>query len=681
MEIPVINLMRLQLDGSLQNQKSSKKSVKSTKQAQPKERRAFLTPRVVILAILLIIVNDYWLTQMEVVRYIFPTYAAPFWNAIITLFVLILLNMPVRRIFPRIALARTELLAIYVMVSIGSAVCSHNMMQILVSMMGYPTWFATPENNWHELFGKDLPSWLFVSDRNSLTNLYMGGSSLYLPQNWRPWALPAAAWSGFCFALLFTMLCINSIFRKHWIESEKLTFPIVQLPLEMVNGGETGFWRNPYMRAGFAIAAGITFLNGLNCLFPSIPALPIKRVDMSQYFTTPPWNGIGQFNRAFYMFAIGLAFLMPLDLSFSCWFFFLLHKIELVVSTAAGWNQVSIAGGGFDNTYPCTSSQAFGAYMAVCVLTLWSGRHYLKNVWQTAFTKTKVIDESNEPVKYRTAILGAVAGFLTISLFAYFIGFSPIVIIVFFLVYFALAITVTRIRAQLGFPVHDMHVMGPQNLMLTAVPSESLGPNNLMGFMSFFWFNRTYASHPMPHQLEGFKMGERMKSSAKEMFYVCVIASAVAMPIGFWMILHNYFHYGAGTAKVQNWATGLGQEAVQNLTKWLSNPTPTNTTSLEFVGIGFGFAWFLNWMRMKFIWFPFYPLAYAVANSWGMSQLWLPVLIGSTIKFLLMKFGGRSAYQRFVPFFLGLILGEMVTGGFWTLYGIFGGFRAYEFWP
>lgn len=668
-------------DAGTPMEKSTKQEKYAIRQKKIRLRREYLTPKALVLSVLLIIANDYWLTQMEVVRYTFPTYAAPFWNVIFTLFGLTLLNNILKRKLPKLALARTELITVYVMLSVASAVCSANMMQILVSMMGYFTWFATPENGMYELFGKYLPTWLYVSDPESLTSFYLGGSSLYLKKNWQPWILPAAAWSGFCFALLFTMLCINSIFRKHWIESEKLTFPIVQIPLEIVNGEETGFWKNPYMKAGFAIAAAITLLNGLHYLFPSVPGLQTKRLDMSQYLTTPPWNGIGQFNRSFYLFAIGIAFLMPLDLSFSCWFFFLLYKLELVLSTAAGWNQVSIGGGGFDTTYPCTNSQAFGAYMAVCVLTLWSGRHYMKQVWQTAFTKIKTLDESNEPITYRNAILGTGAGFLALSIFAYLIGISIIIILAFFLVYFALAITVARVRAQLGFPVHDMHVMGPHNLMLTSVPSDTLGTKNLIGFISFYWFNRTYASHPMPHQLEGFKMAERMKSSSKELFTACVIASAIAMPIGFWMILHNYFQYGAGTAKVEVWATGYGRETAISLTNWITNPTPTNVTSLEFVGIGFAFAWFLNWMRMRFIWFPFYPLAYAVANSWGMSQLWMPVLIGCAAKFIIMKFGGLNAYRKFVPFFIGLILGEMITGGLWTLYGIIGGFRAYDFWP
>ena len=37
-----------------------------------------------------------------------------------------------------------------------------------------------------------------------------------------------------------------------------------------------------------------------------------------------------------YPFAVGLAFFRPLDLSFSCWFFFVVHLAEFVIAAALG---------------------------------------------------------------------------------------------------------------------------------------------------------------------------------------------------------------------------------------------------------------------------------------------------------------------------------------------------------
>lgn len=639
-----------------------------------------VTVRAVILALALTAANDYWLVQLEVVRYSFATYAAPFYNCIFTLLVVTGLNALVRKRLPRAALTRVELLTIYAMVSISSAVCSHNMMQILVSFMGYAHFFQTPENNWGELFIDRLPAWLTVSDPSSMRNFYYGGSSLYAPVNWVPWVVPALCWSLFCAILIITMLCINTILRKQWVESERLSFPIVTLPLEMTHESG-GLFRNKYMWLGFAIAGVITLIAGLNYLYPSIPYIRIVRRSVGHYIQTPPWNAMGMISIAFYFWAICLAFLMPLELSFSCWFFYVLLKMELVGSAAIGLNELPVLGGGFDRSYPFLNSQAYGAYFGFFAMSVWTSRRYLGRVFRTALLGTREEDESNEAISYRAAVLGAGVGVLLLSAFAYRIGMSLWVIAVFFVFYFIFAVIVIRIRAELGFPVHDMHQMGPQHLIMTAAGTEKLPAQNLVGFSLFFWFNRTYASHPAPHQMEAFKLCERTNSSARQMFVALVIAAVFAMPIGFWMLLHNYYHYGASTARMEQWAMGFGRDTWTILSNWMQRPVPPNTTAMGFVGVGFVGSMLLGWMRLRFLWFPFHPLAYALANSWGVSQLWLPLIIGSAAKLMTLKFGGLSAYRRALPFFLGLMLGEITVGSLWTIYGIVLGIPTYDFWP
>ena len=86
-------------------------------------------------------------------------------------------------------------------------------------------------------------------------------------------------------------------------------------------------------------------------------------------------------------------------------------------------------------------------------------------------------------------------------------------------------------------------------------------------------------------------------------------------------------------------------------------------------------------LRQKVTWFPLHPLGYAVANSWGMQQLWMPIMIGSLCKIISLRLGGLSFYRKAVPFFLGLILGEMIVGSAWTLIGIAMGVRIYDFRP
>lgn len=636
--------------------------------------------RAMALAVALAVVNDYWIVQLEVVRYSFATYAAPFYNVIFTLLLLTGANFLVRKHAPRWALSRVELLTVYVMLSVISAVCSTNMMEILVSCMGYAFFFQRPENGWGDMFVGRLPKWLTVQDPTSLRNFYYGDSSLYRPENFMPWLAPALWWSLFCAVLLFTLLCLNSILRKQWVESERLTFPIIILPLEMTEPSG-GLFKNRYMWLGFGIAGGLTLLAGLHYLYPSVPCVRIARQNMMQYITEMPWRAMGGLSVAFYFWAIGIAFLMPLELSTSCWIFHWLVRFELVGCAAMGYSRLTVPGGGFDVAYPFLNSQAYGAYLGFFVMTMWTSRHYLGRVFRTAFMGTKEEDESREAVSYRTAIIGAALGSLFLMGFARRIGMSGWVICVFFLLYFIFAVTCGRIRAELGFPTHDMHIQQPQYPLIGAVGTAKLGVNNLIGFSQLWWFNRTYASHPFPHELESFKIAERTDTTARQFFIAVVVAGCVAMPIGFWMLLHNYFRLGGATSRMEMWALEFGNNCFTDLANRITGQLPSNPTSMGFVGVGFLGSLLLGHMRVRYLWFPLHPLAYAIGNSWGVAQLWVPLFIGSVAKFFILKFGGLPTYRRALPFFFGLILGEIAVGSLWTIVGIVLGIPTYDFWP
>lgn len=639
-----------------------------------------VTARAVVLALVLALINDYWLVQLEVVQYSYPTYASPFYNCIFTLLLLTGANALLKKHRPALALSRVELITIYAMVSITSGVCSHTLMAILVSSMGYPFFFQSKENGWADLFLGRLPKWLTVSDPTSLRNFYLGNSTLYDPQNFLPWVVPALNWSIFTAVLIFTMLCINSILRKQWVEAEKLTFPIIQLPLEMTE--ESGsLWKNKRMWIGFGLAGFITLLAGLNYLYPSVPCIRIVRRDIGKLVTTPPWNAMGYIPMGFYLWAIGLAFLMPLELSFSCWFFYWITKLELVASRSLGLHELRTVGTGFDTSYPFLNSQAYGAYLGFFVTSMWAGRHYLRKVFRTAFLGTREVDESHEALSYRTAILGSVFGVLFLCAFAHRMGMSLWMCAVFFVLYFVLITIISRIRAELGFPVVDMYPMAPQYAMTTALGSQNIATNDLVAFSLFTWFNKSYASNPAPHQMEALKLGEKTGSTARQIFFALMIAGVVAMPLGFWMLLHMYFQNGGATANVEMYALLHGNQTWNQLAGWLKSPTPPNKVGMAFVGVGFVVSMILGWLRLRLLWFPFHPLAYALAPCWGVAQLWMPLLIGSACKFLTLKTGGLRFYRRALPFFFGLILGELTAGSLWTILGIVLGIPTYDFWP
>jgi hypothetical protein len=94
-----------------------------------------------------------------------------------------------------------------------------------------------------------------------------------------------------------------------------------------------------------------------------------------------------------------------------------------------------------------------------------------------------------------------------------------------------------------------------------------------------------------------------------------------------------------------------------------------------------GFALLLNAVRIRVIGFPFHPIGYAVASSWGMNVLWMPMLLAWVVKVLVLRYGGLGLYRRVLPLCYGVIIGECVAGSLWTIVGILFGVPTYAFWP
>ena len=82
-----------------------------------------VTWRSVLVCLILLPINSYWVVQMEVIRYsAHPTTISLFFNTIFILLCLTLLNRAVGRVLPGAVLQRGEMLLIYSVLAIGSCV-------------------------------------------------------------------------------------------------------------------------------------------------------------------------------------------------------------------------------------------------------------------------------------------------------------------------------------------------------------------------------------------------------------------------------------------------------------------------------------------------------------------------------------------------------------------------------
>jgi hypothetical protein len=253
--------------------------------------------------------------------------------------------------------------------------------------------------------------------------------------------------------------------------------------------------------------------------------------------------------------------------------------------------------------------------------------------------------------------------------------------VLFFALYFALILAIIRLRVELGPPAHDLHYAGPDQIIPKVLGPANVGPGNLTMLSMFYWFNRSYRSDPMPFQLEGFKMAEKSNSSYSRLFWAMLIATVFGTFIAFWANLHHLYRIGAAATPSPMVPLVYGSEAYARLDTWLKTPTAPDMKVALAVAVGFCLTLILDFMRMRLPWFPLHPVGYAISMSWAMTLLWVPMLIAWLVKLLLLRYGGLKAYRAVLPFFMGIILGECITGGLWTLIGALLKVPTYAFWP
>ncbi len=625
--------------------------------------RCPITLRATLIGTVLIPFNSYWILHLS---YIWdsnrPTSLALLFNVLFTLLVLIALSTMLRRFRPSLALTQTELLTIYAMLCQASVFAGRDMLQVLIPLLGNGFWYATAENEWAQLFHQHLPPWLIVSKPEVLRGFYEGESTFYLPLHIQTWLMPTLIWIGFCLVIGITMLCLNVLLRKQWQEHERLTYPIAQLPYEITQGVRI-FFNRRMMAVGLSIAAVLNLLYSLHQINPVFPAIPLYH---SFRLAEKPWSAMNNpgFRISFFPFAIGVGFLIPLDLGFSCWFFHLFWHFQRIVGESFGWR--SAIG------FPREMAQIRGVWLGLFLWTVWMARAYIRVVFRAVFRSKTAADDSDEALRYKTAAVGVLLGFLLILGFCVRAGMSVWFAFLFFALYFAMSMTVTRIRAELGPPAHDLYNAGPDLLLTDAFGTRRIGNRNLSVMSLFFWLNHlSYRAHPMPHQLEALKLAHQTRFNTTHLLAVLAIAIFIGALSAAWGHLH--LSYQVGLEQARSW---YARAAFNRLAGWLYNPSETSISGLFYTAGGFVFAVSLLLLRWRFIQWPLHPVGYVVSSWWTFTGLWFPLLISWTIKRILLSTGGVRLYRRAIPFFIGLVIGDVIVASVISIVGLIFEFRV-----
>ncbi len=627
-----------------------------------------MTVRALLLGLALVIVqtaitpyNDYYLQGTDIAGNHFPL------GAVFTLiFLTLVINPILKRVFPRATLNPAELIVIWVMMGVSSAIPSKGMMGFLLPYLAAPVYFATPENEWAETLHAHFPEWLIVWDKHAVTNFYEGEASV----PWALWIKPIVVWSVFILLFYCVTICVSIILRKQWVERERFIFPLVTVPVEMVQQasmqrGVSSLFRNRLVWIGFGIAAAFHLLNGLHEYFPALPSIP-NRYDLYAPFTERPWIVMRwwpQFRFFLYFSVIGITYFLAMEVSFSCWFFFLFFKLQYIIINAFA---IPIS------PWICARGQTMAAYCVMVLAFLINSRLHIIDLLKKTFlqSSTTTINDSDEVLPYRWAVLGAIFSFLLLAGLCFYAGMSfwvaCSIITLFLITSTALSWMVVNggmllIQAPM-YPVEYFEIVTGSRI----INASSLA---LLGFQRVMM--RDWGGILMPSVLHGFKAADPLRLNRRSVLYAMALAIVVAIGVSYAASLPLI--YEKGGLNLQGGPFVGAPRYFNHMVSLIQYPRDAKLGEAYSMILGVGITSFLLIMQRQFMWWQLHPIGYVMGAVYSSYFLWSCIFIGWFLKFLVLKSGGIGYFRKFRPLFMGLIIGEFGIVGAWMVLGIFTG--------
>ena len=570
-------------------------------------------------------------------------------------------NSLLRAIDRRFALGKADLVLIYAMLLLASAVPTQAFVGYLIPVISGLYYYATPENRWGELFFPHVTSWLAPQDRQTVIDLHEGlPPGAELP--WGAWTETLGYWYAFFLALSFMMLCMSSIFHRQWSQNERLAYPMVQLPLQLVEEPGPGsrlapFFKQRLLWIGFAVPFVLLGMKGLHHYIPEVPTV-------AQTAGSLAWIGEGTSLRLTWVYAwIGIFYLVNLDISFSIWFFYALSKAQEGI-----FNQLGIASTeklslySFSQTADLTH-QVMGGCLVFVAYTLWMSRWHLLAVWRKAWGGERDLDDSGELLSYRVAVFGFLGSLTFIAVWLWASGIPLFILPLFLATCLIFYVFVTRVVATAGLATARSPMVAAF-FVISAIGAPVIGAKGLTALTFTYVWQSEMRLFPMIAAANALKLAEVVPGSKRRLFWGMALALVISLAGATWIILTICYEHG-GINLHPFFMTHQATRTFNDMARPLANPLPADMRGWAFTGIGALVEGILMWGHHRFYWWPLHPLGFVVGVGWLTSQIWFSVFLAWLLKLGIVKWGGMPLFEKGKPFFLGLILGEAIAAGLW----------------
>jgi len=591
------------------------------------------------------------------------TFCFEYWTpaAIFVLLILIFLSA----VHPRLQLTSPELLLIFIMTSTASVLPSMGFMSSFIPIVSGFKYFATPGNQWAEyIIAKTRPI-LMVQDEKAITWFYEGlprGESIpYLA-----WLPPMSFMLVFMLIFSFLSICLMVLFRKQWIEKERLVYPLTILPLEMVKKQE-GKGRLPaiFRDKIFWLAFGLAFLFYLsNWISRTATGAPVISLTGSMSLFRRSTGFI--LNPHFSI--MGLAYLIPRSVSLSLWLFHVLFTVQSGFLSMSGFKPPGMNDPYGGRSIVTTFEGAGGMLMLVAAL-FWRARKHLKDCWRKAFGRNCDIDDSGEILSYRTAVFGGIASFLAMTGIMRYFGMPWFTSFVFMLFTLFVFLGLSRIVCQAGLPATRAQCIPPVYTSYLLPPNIVTPQGYLVMGLQYSWA-ADIRSSIMASTGHSLKIKQETAIPPKLLFASIMAAIVVSYISSAWMHIYAAYRMGALNASTAGAGPWFFGGAMSNLVANLVIPNIVNPITKDiiisryiFTGIGAFVMGALMFFHSKFLWWPVHYIGFPIAETLPLRNWWFAIFLAWLIKGVILRFGGNNVYRKSISFFLGLILSNTV----WTV--------------
>ena len=581
----------------------------------------------------------------------------PLGLASVFIFLVVVINPVLKMVRRQGGLTGDELGVVYMMLLAAVSVPTYGVTGYVMSVSASPFYFANSENGWGEFVQPHVPMWAVPGDGHEVAWFFEG-----LPPGaeipWGVWMMPLFWWVSVVLATLTLCTCLIAVFRKQWVDKERLNFPLVDVPLMMMEGAEDRelipkFMRNPLFWIGFGIAAGKIAWNVPGYFFEGWPSIPAIKLSIPG---GKVWPGIGT-NLSLPL--IGITYFVNVDVIFSVWFFNLFNMAEVALFNRTGF---TIGTSEIYSVSPAALAwQGFGAFVAIVLGGIWVAREHLKGVWRTAWGKAGGVSDHDEVIGYRTALLGILLAALYILFWLTRIGIHPGVALLLLFAVVTLYLGLTRIVIEGGL----VFVRGP--LLPQAFAMHLVGPADLSGStmvglgLSYGWACDPIATF-MPFGANAARVHSERHFPRGVYLTAVGLALGISLIVSFWFSLK--LAYASGGYNFGEWVFRRGgQVPFDTVVAKIKAAETLRFGHFAFLGIGALSTVLLTYLRHRFTWWRLHPIGFSIASVGQVKWTMLSLFAAWALKVLLIRFGGLILYSRAKPIFVGLVVGHFAGAG------------------